>query len=108
VLKDPDDWEQQLKEEGLSARRDKDWGNYPRISLQAMKFHEAALAHHECYSWEGTGDPFQKLKAAAPPEIRRIAELDHRRRTRKEQEKLNQWIENVGVKLAAKLGLQRR
>lgn len=54
------------------------------------------------------GDPCEQLKAAAPPEIRRIAELDHRRRTRKEQERLKRWVEEEGVELARKLGLRRK
>jgi hypothetical protein len=108
VSKAPDDWEGQLKAAGLAARRDEEWRNLRRVSLQAMAFHDLSLAHHDPYSWEDTEDPFEQLKAAVPPEIRRIAELDHRRRTRKEQEKLKQWVETVGVKLAAKLGLRRR
>jgi hypothetical protein len=108
VAEDPAYWERRLKEEGLSARRDEEWRHDPRVSLQAMKFHGRSVAHHDRYSWERADDPFQKLKQAAPPEIRRIAELDHRRRTRKEREKLKQWVESVGVKLAAKLGLRRR
>ena len=107
MSKDRDYWEQQLKAAGLSARRDEDWRNYPRVSLEAMKFHGLSVAHYDRYSWECEEDPFEKLKAAAPPQIRRIAEMDHRRRTRREQEKLKRWVEDVGVKLAAKLGLRR-
>lgn|GEM_PF-5062201 len=107
MSKDRDHWEQQLKAAGLSARRDEDWRNYPRVSLEAMKFHGLSVAHYDRYSWECEEDPFEELKAAIPPQIRRIAEMDHRRRTRKEQEKLKRWVKDVGVKLAAKLGLRR-
>ena len=108
MSKAPDDWEGQLKAAGLAARRDEEWRNLRRVALQAMAFHDSSLAHHDRYSWEDAEDPFEQLKAAAPPDIRRIAELDHRRRTRKEQERLTRWVENEGVKLARKLGLRRR
>jgi len=107
MSKDATDWERRLKAAGLSARRDEDWRNYPQVSLEAIKFHGLSVAHYDHYSWACEEDTVEKLKAAAPPEIRRIAEMDHRQRTRKEQAKLKRWVEDVGVKLAAKLGLRR-
>jgi len=107
VAEDPAYWEQRLKEAGPAARRDEEWRNFRRVFLEAMRFHGLALAYYDRYTWEQEEDPLEALKAAVPPEIRRIAELDHRRRTRREQEKLRQWVEEEGLKLAAGLGLRR-
>ena len=107
MAEDPAYWEQRLKEAGLSARRDEEWRNLRRVSLEAMRFHGLSVACYDRYAWEQEEDPLEVLKAAVPPEIRRIAELDHRRRTQREREKLRQWVEEEGLKLAAKLGLRR-
>jgi len=53
------------------------------------------------------GNAKKTLLRSLKPRLRHIAEMDHRQRTRKEQEKLKRWVEDVGVKLAAKLGLRR-
>jgi hypothetical protein len=57
VSKKTGGWEQQLKAAGLSARRDEDWRKYPRVSLDAMKFHGLTVAHYDHYSWEREEDP---------------------------------------------------
>jgi len=95
----PGYWEQRLKEAGPAARRDEEWRNFRRVFLEAMRFHGLALAYYDRYTWEQEEDPLEAFKAAVPPEIRRIAELDHRRRTQREKERLAAWLAEEGRRL---------
>ena len=96
MSKDPDYWEHQLRRAGLSARRDEEWRNVRQVSLQAMPFHDQSLAHRDRYCWDQESNGLDGLKSAIPADIRSVAEMDHCRRTRKEQQKLDEWSRMLG------------
>jgi cytochrome c556 len=107
-------WERRLRDDGLAAvelgeRYYDASGRQRRVA--SVDHQMASLNDSDSYqaiplfSGDHIWDRLAQFKALVPAHIRDIAELDHRRRSRRQNEALQRWIEEVGLKLAAKLGL---
>jgi len=108
-------WERRLEAEGLGIvpLTERYWDPVAQTTHKVLSIETnlAHLNHPDTDRLLPTVDPFedaasdfQALMAAIPPEIAAILELDHRRRTRQEKERLAAWLKGEGRHLVRYFG----